>query len=210
LFFGIDYWNYNRSMSFVSPTTGWLANDNGRLYRTTDGVNWTSVKFSLANRQIKFIDAQSGWLVVNEKTGNRVMTTADGGETWQTRLEAPVSELFALSMDLAWVAGSGGMFRTTDGGATWTASEGDIPRRDLFFLDEKTGWAVDQGLWRTSNGGATWTLESPPLPTSVYSNITAACFADARTGWVAGMHGNTIYHLPYPIRGILFKATGVD
>ena len=57
--------------------------------------------------------------------------------------------------------GNGGvLYRTTDGGATWTLSHPN-PARDfdaVSFADAKHGWIVvwHQALLATSDGGTTW------------------------------------------------------
>src|SRR3989304_8015365 len=61
-------------------------------------------------------------------------------------------EVFFVTIDKGWVAGSKGtIINTKDGGATWTAQLGgdpqsaDEPVRLLRFLDETHGWAVSGG-----------------------------------------------------------------
>jgi photosystem II stability/assembly factor-like uncharacterized protein len=54
----------------------------------------------------------------------------------------------------------GGIFNTTDGGATWTAqtSGTSVTLQDVDFVDATTGWAVgdDGEILNTTDGGATW------------------------------------------------------
>src|SRR3989304_2423106 len=61
-------------------------------------------------------------------------------------------EVFFVTVDKGWVAGSKGtIIHTKDGGATWTVQMGgdpqsaDEPVRLLRFLDETHGWAVSGG-----------------------------------------------------------------
>ena len=67
-------------------------------------------------------------------------------------------EVFFVTIDKGWVAGSKGtIIHTRDGGATWTAQMGgdpqaaDDPVKLLRFLDETHGWAVIAGAG--SRGG---------------------------------------------------------
>ena len=58
----------------------------------------------------------------------------------------------------------------------------DANLNDVFFIDDKIGWAVgDRGaVWQTDNGGDDWLRQ--PFPTS--DRLTAVCFRDARNGWI--------------------------
>lgn len=65
-----------------------------------------------------------------------------------------------------WIVTNGPVFRSTDGGASWTALEGWNPLSagSVWFLDDKHGWMLDATgpLLRTEDGGSSWTQASPP------------------------------------------------
>lgn len=69
----------------------------------------------------------------------------------------PVTPLTAL----AGGPGRGGLWRTTDGGGTWTPVDA-VTGRTLLPVFEKadTAWAYGDSVWRSTDGGATWT-EAP-------------------------------------------------
>jgi hypothetical protein len=82
------------------------------------------------------------------------------------------------------MSGTGGIYKTTDGGATWTFSN-SIGAYDIFFTDVNNGCAIGYGydIWKTINGGTTWTKQ--------YDNIglnrsNAIYFSDANTGYAVG------------------------
>lgn len=67
-------------------------------------------------------------------------------------------EVFFVTIDKGWVAGSNGtIIHTKDGGTTWTAQMGGDPQADeapvrlLRFLDETHGWAVIGGAGSSTN-----------------------------------------------------------
>jgi photosystem II stability/assembly factor-like uncharacterized protein len=60
-----------------------------------------------------------------------------------------LTDVVFVSPDVGWVSGKGGtILHTSDGGATWAAQLGGDPEaqtapvRELYFLDERRGWAV--------------------------------------------------------------------
>lgn len=84
-------------MQFVDPSNGWLflggwsKDYQGNLYRTNDGgQSWELVKRTgWGEMRMSFVDARTGWAVAcshgicEQTTGNALVVTRDGGETWQ-------------------------------------------------------------------------------------------------------------------------------
>lgn len=114
--------------------------------RTTDGgATWSSPAagpFSPATpRNYSFADRDYGWAIATEATGigdrvrNRIAHTTDGGLTWAELLndEKLADGTALLSIDFAdrmngLAGGALGIYRTTDGGLSWTSE--DLPRDD--------------------------------------------------------------------------------
>ncbi len=136
-----------------------------------------------------------------------VLRTHDGGLNW---LEVTPPEDSTLMSDIggmhssgsnAWVIylGTDRVWRTTDGGATWTASDAGYPigQFSIFeFTDSQHGWMLQEvesgfgsqlvSLFRTINGGDTWQeivnpYESEDLQSCRKSGIA---FYGTDTGWV--------------------------
>ncbi len=178
---------------------------------------WTphSSNFPAAGTYPLVLDAKAGgvvWGFGADGTGNdadyRVFTkTSDGGNTWVggTMTGIPttvsVSDIAAGDGNTAWVIGyanSGstqGVWKTADGGTTWTKqgtasfNQGASFPNVIYFWDTNTGMAMGDPVngklevYTTTNGGTTW---------------TAVAGGAAQTGEYAYVHnksvaGNTIW-----------------
>lgn len=80
-----------------------------------------------------------------------------------------------------------GVFRSTDGGVTWTRLAGGLPNQaatdlaihptspnTLYAAIGRPFGSADNGVYRTTNGGATWTKLAGGLPTSGNGRISLA------------------------------------
>jgi photosystem II stability/assembly factor-like uncharacterized protein len=93
-----------------------------------------------------------------------------------------------------WMVGElGRIFRTDDGGATWTQQDAHTKRPFLAMscLDAKTAWvAGKEGIvYATKDGGATWTQ----LQTGSQRHVFALEFPTAQRGHGAGDFGTMIH-----------------
>lgn len=164
--------------------------EKSKLFRTDDGgQHWTLLYTSTEGflDGLKFWDAKHG-IILGDPVGGSfvILTTADGGQTWQRRTlpaAQPDEGAFAASNSSiaihgkkeAWFGTSGArVFHTQDGGATWTVAQTPI-RHDgksvgifsLFFNDAKHGISVGGDYTKaqedahnvalTVDGGRTWT-----------------------------------------------------
>jgi photosystem II stability/assembly factor-like uncharacterized protein len=147
----------------------------------------------------------------------KILFTEDGGTTWYnvTPPEPVIVGVsprqfmigYFLDSDHAWVRNSHStrVWRTTDGGQTWTASEllgidqfypAEIFPQSIYFIDPDHGWVMfylESGmshewvyLYRTSDGGLTWErLFEPGSVTDLSSCCkTGMVFYDQNTGLV--------------------------
>ncbi len=97
--------------------------------------------------------------------------------------------------------------KTTNGGATWTASPITGPGSntlisDLTAIDGNTAWVVTAGvgagsngnrIWKTADGGATWTQQTSGYSVSSFGNQIH--FWDANEGWTAGDPVGGLYEM---------------
>jgi photosystem II stability/assembly factor-like uncharacterized protein len=124
-----------------------------------------------------------------------VLLTVDGGGKWELiPVRQPPLSLFFLNAQTGWmVTTEGNLWKTSDGGRTWTRLRLSGVRADpvrVFFLDEAHGWllGVRKQVYVTADGGASWesvaASSSPDAPEarSLYTEIVF----DGRNGLLAG------------------------
>lgn len=126
---------------------------------------------------VHFVNSLDGWGV----TETQVVRTNDGGITWYNVTPPGLNEtgysvrLEVLDTGHAWVQmpdsdnypHGGTLYRTSDGGLSWTSSPSPFSGGDIHFLDADNGWALaDLGVgagsnavavFQTTDGGSTWT-----------------------------------------------------
>jgi photosystem II stability/assembly factor-like uncharacterized protein len=146
-----------------------------------------------------FLDASHGWLVMIEgqedapPTVLSIIRTEDGGRSWAAyevaRFSDPsfcpgpaciiVDDIDFVDPQRGWLAAHAAegmntdihlLYRTRDGGRTWTSLEMPVVGT-ITFIDASTGWATGgeshwttDRLLRTRDGGASWEPVSLPLP----------------------------------------------
>ena len=183
----------------------WTANSNSEVvYTINGGKKWerSIIQVSLGcdtcsnTADIAFLNNNEGWAVINGDftTSSWVWHSLDGGKTWQTLNVTDTGPLSGLAIVDAQtlVAVSGfidSIFRSTDGGATWT----NIPHPGgggwfgsvRFVLGTQIGWTVGEGgkILKSTDGGATWTVQRSALHSF---NLIDVSFADVNNGWTVG------------------------
>ncbi|MBV6442572.1 MAG: hypothetical protein EPGJADBJ_04290 [Saprospiraceae bacterium] len=107
----------------------------------------------------------------------KLLKTTDGGETWEVKdIEEAMGRVSwdihafdentacITTNNLSGAAGGKGIFRTTNGGETWTEAFSHVAgAHTLHFFDAQEGVCWNWGwgskaIARTTDGGATWTL----------------------------------------------------
>jgi photosystem II stability/assembly factor-like uncharacterized protein len=188
--------SWSSLIDFVDAEHGWVADGQGRLYRTSDGgVSWDDYSFGSPRIFFMAIDFSSpldGWAFGN----GCGWTTTDGGQTWvqdtqpwDSQLAQPVQTVdFDGAAGLA-VGYNGTVLTTTDRGGSWQArAAGTSAALSAAAADsDGTAYAVgDNGLIiRSTDGGATWAAQMMGLP----RNLSALSAFDASTAYVAGQYG---------------------
>lgn len=192
----------------------------GTLYRTSDGgLSWNAFPAPFAGADLHFLDFKHGWALssLGVATGSNtvaIFQTADGGQTWSkvyTNLPsaegagdslplgglkagmAPLNTQTAFVYGVIYATATPYLFRTDDGGVTWSAvslplppaaenAELSIERGQMKFLSPSEGFiamrltsANDQlALYVTQDGGNSWTLTPNVLPGSGVADFLSA------------------------------------
>ncbi len=162
---------------------GWLQTSDRLLHSRDGGKSWVDVtpKVSTLER-LRPVDGDQAWL----SNGQELIRTRDGGRTWLSA-GAPFSHgaIAFASESRGWAMVSAGVaagsmpvtiYRTEDGGASWTKLEGGLPNGGLkdgiTFLSHKVGWITGityapghTYLYLTKDGGGSWAPQELPVPT---------------------------------------------
>jgi photosystem II stability/assembly factor-like uncharacterized protein len=220
------------SIHFVNPEIGWaVGNDtlqNGVLIKTTDGgATWRATR--LQQKQLPttvfFVDENNGWMGGTTAFGeddeeprpSAIMSTIDGGATWQPQNNVPIAilDLFFLDNKTGWASGAlGYLYHTDDGGLSWNqqhseietnvnmmipGSEGALKFRMLRvqFINPTVGFAAatsqddDTGRFMaTSNGGKSWRRQWILAD----AGLLDVYFANENEGWGIANQGSFVYH----------------
>ena len=194
--------------SYVDANNGWAVGEVGCIAKTTNGgANWTIkslpiytgnglTNFRPTLNQVQFVSTSVGYAVGSNAT---IIKTTDGGTTWNY-INGPLSPLSSAGIGInnlyffdannGWIVGdainasSAYVYKTTNGGATWTAATGVPVLNNAFYgidwVDPTTGYISGQNgkVIKTSDGGATWVDIS--LTTTNYT-VVGGGFTTPRT-----------------------------
>jgi photosystem II stability/assembly factor-like uncharacterized protein len=132
-----------RDVKLSLDATGWAVGDEGLILQTRDGGNsWEDVEVlppevnEVVDWRSVAIRGKQIW--VAGSPGSVVLSSADGGETWQglaTGNKTPISKITFVDDSLGWAVGAfGTILHTTDGGQTWQAQRGADRRAAVLML----------------------------------------------------------------------------
>lgn len=228
------------------PALYYAGSAGGGVWKSTNGgVEWHPVfddqpVASIGALQIDPAAPDTVWVGTGEANprndispGNGIYKTTDGGKTWVHLGLEGTSQISAISVDprnrnTVVVAALGdpfadsadrGVFRTTDGGATWSkvlylgAATGasDVVRSpgnsNVLFAGmwqlRRTGWSLESGgpqdgLFISTDGGASWRqMTGHGLPTDILGRINIA---------FAPSNPKRVYALIQSKQGILWRS----
>jgi photosystem II stability/assembly factor-like uncharacterized protein len=122
-------------------------------------------------------NSQSGWFLQQSGTTNNFFDT------------------YFVSPSTGWMVGSSSIiYKTTNGGTTWTSQSLGIAQytiHGIYFLGDMTGW-ISGGdpypyniILKTTNGGTNWVYQTP----SINYMLWDVYFINYQTGWVCGWNG---------------------
>jgi photosystem II stability/assembly factor-like uncharacterized protein len=191
------YEGYWQSLAFVDDQNGWIVGDKV-IHTANGGTDWTEqiLPDEIFADKIFFVDEMHGW--ISTGYGGELLSTQNGGLDWVLH-EAfidIINDFHFIDTQNGWVINRERIFRTHNGGQTWTIEfylGGGDDLEAIYFADDQNGWIVTSGssgvIYRTQNGGNTWQEISIPGASYMY-NIH---FIDANKGWIVGNGGDIWY-----------------
>lgn len=176
------YWTRDRGQAWLDITPTPLPNP--LLNKGSAGAGYDAIRSAF------FLNTRRGWLISQDGLGNHAIArTTDTGATWQTHKLSLFSsgdpDAFAAAIHLYFVNAQtgwlvtrratssafdvGALFKTTDGGDTWTRL--NIPIGDpVYFATADLGWvaggAAHNQLYVTRDGGKSWQPVTLPCPSA--------------------------------------------
>lgn len=195
----IDFIGFNvdvKKVKFLNTLTGFAVGDNGLCIKTTDGgTTWASI-FTPAGGgggyyDICFVNANTGFIA-----GNYNLKTTNGGNSWTTQFDIPLS--YSVTSDPAGkkviFTGGGTMLgyngrtavTTIDNGNTYRQQSANIAvdYREIFFLNDSTGYISSSNqMYKTTDYAESW----KPMNTYPYllNNVNDIFFVDEQHGYAA-------------------------
>jgi photosystem II stability/assembly factor-like uncharacterized protein len=193
------------ALFFTSLTTGYIAGQGSKIYRTTDGgENWSLVHTGGGEfKDIYFVNPTLGFAVGSNGT---ILKTTNG-ISWSPKASGVMGFINAInfiSPTIGFAAGTNGVIlKTTDGGETWNTAYTTAPLKtlnDVVIVNNKifvAGTALDfnpnQNVLLTSiDNGTTWNVETLVGP----QGINEISFITENKGFIAGFNGVYEYNTP--------------
>lgn len=173
--------------------SAWLISRRGKLLRVTCRGTYreiTALSGVGAFHKVSFIDDQNGWAIY---PGGECLHSTDSGTSWTKvgSLRGYESEEFGggvrqfVFMDQlhGWIVTAWFIWRTNDGGATWTWRGVEETARSCSFLGTDTVWLLgsEGGLYHSEDAGESWVKRSsvPRVP-----DPGEIRFVDPHNGWL--------------------------
>ncbi len=184
----------------LDDTTAWACADKGLLLQTTNaGGAWSQQTISNLNLvKVQFLNNQIGWILC---ANDSLYRTINFGATWQgirssSGVDSMQNDFYFADYADGWIAGTGYVARTTNGGTSWaTATQNNFTPplspttalNAIGFIDALNGWVAGAGglIYYTKDGGVTWTSQI----SGTTLTLNAVTMKDFGNGWTAGVGG---------------------
>ncbi|MDO8185246.1 hypothetical protein Q5424_01570 [Conexibacter sp. JD483] len=188
------------SLSFVTPTLGWLLLSDGTVFTTDDGGASFAQRTALPGTNasggadmpdsVVFTSATTG----TASTSAGLFRTTDAGASWRAVNATGGLELWFADADHGYAVGAARVLRSDDGGASWTPK--DLGVAGVAYSSIRCAGTrlcvlttADGGkLVRTTDGGDTPAEAITPSSAAVY----AAAFASPTRIAALGARGTTV------------------
>ncbi len=154
---------------FADALTGYAGYGPGFVIKTTDGgATWSQISSGVGETLWDVDHFADGRLIAVGDDGTVLTNTGTDGAPWVLHEALTTEVLRAVHVvgpnEVVVLDDEGFVYRSADGGDTWTKSLDDPPlddAADLFFNTPLEGWILggfsSNALYHTTNGGDTWT-----------------------------------------------------
>jgi len=184
------------AIDFPTKKKGWIAGDYNTILHTDDGGKSFSPQTERAYsyNDVYFLSPQNGWIVASwfhwgfgDFTDSHILHTTDSGKKWTDISKIKSCWLYGvdfLNTQDGFVAGEF-LLGTHNGGKSWAQIEEVGHFWDVYFVNQKNGWAIgrDDSIV-TKDGGSTWT--------HTHTSLSSVFFLSEREGFA--IRGRTILH----------------
>lgn len=149
----------------------WVTNVKG-YYKSLDyGATWTNLTSSLTGHSHEIFNINDTHLITSTFTGLHppplgryyLNKSVDGGLQWeQTVLPLHIGRIYfvndLIGFGYDYDMGESGLYKTEDGGVSWTLISKQIQVREISFFDINTGWVADTDgtVYYTTDGMVTY------------------------------------------------------
>jgi len=154
------------SPAFERDRTVYAGTEGGNIYQSQDGGR----TWELLQAQIGEGPINSLWLApdyaesdrIVAAVGSRIYISTNRGESWQVAAEMPSSILALTGDESSVLAGlhDAGIWRSADGGMTWTSISESLSARGFARLttsgNQLYAMGPQEGLWISLDGGKDW------------------------------------------------------
>jgi hypothetical protein len=155
-------------------------------------------------KRLQFLTPSTGYAVAMsyDADGIFLARTSDGGATWSlTHSEVPgkPEDVFFLNESTGYVSlghpSSGQLYKTEDGGQTWTGMAAS-PGNRIAFADPGVGWGFHYSkLTFTTDAGRRWNSREFTFP----AQVNAFSLPRRDRGYVVGQHGMIYRYRVVPV-----------
>lgn len=210
-----DEFNYFTSNFTPTPQTSFVSGINPTgtgsfLMRTNDGgLSWDSISFigsltSAIINKIYFTDVNNGFAGGSNNNLQSLMSTNDNGTTWIDITPDPTSTAITNSISFidplqGYMSGPTVLYKTFDGGLTWTNIPVNFEIASIHFIDMNNGFVCgtennEAVVYKTSDGGGTWSNElTVSNPFMFVSAIQKVDVINANVAFSSLQYFNNIY-----------------
>lgn len=203
--------------SFPEASKAYFSTNAGILYRSSDLGTTMDPLYSNTNFQfndVSTVGKDSIWVVGYNSSAastlrtSKIFRSVNNGVSFQEMGAFPVgatspnlTKLAFPSRTVGYAAGTrGGVFRTSDGGMTWTnispfpSLNATMTYKEVFALNENTVFVTGNGfprkvVYRSVDGGATWTNITSNIDALGVGNLNGILMHDVNNGYVVSPGG---------------------